>query len=81
MINQLIAKILPFFPERMVWIFSKRYISGQYITDALIESRKLNEQGVLVTVDLLGEYISINGIILSALLMYFNVVRAAGVAA
>ena len=58
MINQLIAKILPFFPERMVWIFSKRYISGQYITAALIESRKLNEQGVLVTVDLLGEYIS-----------------------
>ena len=57
MINQLIAKLLPFIPERIVWIFSKRYISGQSISDALAESRKLNLQGVLVTVDLLGEYI------------------------
>ncbi len=58
MINQLIAKMLPYFPERIVWVFSKRYISGQYISDALAESRKLNQQGVLVTVDLLGEYIT-----------------------
>ena len=58
MINQLIAKMLPYFPERIVWVFSKRYISGQYISDALVESRKLNQQGVLVTVDLLGEYIT-----------------------
>jgi len=57
MINQLIAKILPLLPERIVWIFSKRYISGKYITDALAESRKLNSEGALVTVDLLGEYI------------------------
>lgn len=57
MINKLIAKILPYFPERIVWIFSKRYISGQYINDALVESQKLNQSGILVTVDLLGEYI------------------------
>ena len=57
MINQLIAKMLPYFPERLVWIFSKRYISGQYINDALSESRKLNIEGALVTVDLLGEYV------------------------
>ena len=57
MINKLIAKLLPYFPQRLVWIFSKRYISGQYIEDALVESQKLNQKGVLVTVDLLGEYI------------------------
>ena len=57
MIKKLIAKILPYFPERIVWIFSKRYISGQYISDALTESRKLNQSGMMVTVDLLGEYI------------------------
>src|ERR1035437_9002876 len=58
MINQLIAKILPYFPERIVWVFSKRYISGKLITDALIESRKLNQGGIMVSVDLLGEYVN-----------------------
>jgi len=57
MINQLIAKMLPYFPERIVWIFSKRYISGQTINDALIESRKLNQNNTMVSVDLLGEYV------------------------
>ncbi len=57
MINQLIAKMLPYCPEKIVWIFSKRYISGQYINDAVNESRKLNQNGVKVSVDLLGEYV------------------------
>lgn len=57
MINKLIARTLPYIPERIVWIFSKRYISGQDITDALAESRKLNQKGILVTIDLLGEYV------------------------
>jgi len=57
MINKLIAWMLPYIPQRIVWIFSKRYISGQDISDALAESRKLNQSGIMVTVDLLGEYI------------------------
>lgn len=57
MINSLIAKILPLLPESIVWIFSKRYISGKYLSDALAASRKLNNEGFLVSVDLLGEYI------------------------
>ena len=57
MINKLIARMLPYFPEKLVWIFSKPYISGQSIDDALRESQKLNQKGMLVTVDLLGEYI------------------------
>jgi len=58
MINQLIAKMLPYFPEKLVWIFSKRYISGQTIDDALTESRKLNNNKTMVSVDLLGEYVN-----------------------
>ena len=57
MINKLIARMLPYFPQKLVWIFSKPYISGQSIEDALRESQKLNQKGMLVTVDLLGEYI------------------------
>jgi len=58
MINKLIAKILPYFPKRIVWIFGKPYISGQTIEDALNESRKLNKGGIMVSVDLLGEYVN-----------------------
>ena len=58
MINQLIARMLPYFPKRVVWIFSKRYIAGEYISDALTESRKLNLTGTMVTTDLLGEYVN-----------------------
>lgn len=58
MLNKIIAGILPFLPKQLVWVFSKKYISGKTIEDALRESRKLNDSGCMVTVDLLGEYIN-----------------------
>ena len=58
MINRAIASILPLMPKRMVWIFSKKYISGELLSDALRESKKLNLEGCSVTIDVLGEYIS-----------------------
>lgn len=50
--------MLPYFPKKFVWLFSKRYIAGKTIQDAVKESRKLNEEGIMVTVDLLGEFIT-----------------------
>lgn len=50
--------MLPYFPKSFVWIFSKRYIAGKTIQDAIRESKKLNEEGIMVTVDLLGEFIN-----------------------
>jgi proline dehydrogenase len=44
-------------PKKLVWLFSKRYIAGETIADAVKESKKLNDQGIKVTVDLLGEFI------------------------
>ncbi|ACN14358.1 PutA1 [Desulforapulum autotrophicum HRM2] len=58
MLNSLMAKLIPFFPEKLVWIFSKRYIAGIDVNDALAASRDLNNQGAMVTLDLLGEFIS-----------------------
>jgi proline dehydrogenase len=58
MFNKLIASLLPYFPKKFVWLFSKRYIAGTTIEDAIRESRKLNEEGIMVTVDLLGEFIT-----------------------
>lgn len=57
MINKLIANLLPYIPEKLVWIFSQRYIAGETIEDGLKAAHELNEKGILVTVDLLGEFI------------------------
>jgi proline dehydrogenase len=58
MINKLIARILPYFPKKLIWIVSKRYIAGEQIEDALRVSREMNKNGMLVTIDLLGENIT-----------------------
>ncbi len=56
--NKLVAAILPFMPKRLVWIFSKRYIAGKSIDDAINVSQSLNHEGYMVTIDLLGEFIT-----------------------
>jgi proline dehydrogenase len=58
MINKLIAGMLPYMPKKLVWIFSKKYIAGVTIDDAVRISKKLNAQGIKVTIDLLGEFIT-----------------------
>ncbi len=50
--------MLPYMPKSFVWIFSKRYIAGKKIEDAIRVSKELNSQGIKVTVDLLGEFIT-----------------------
>jgi len=57
MFNKMIAGILPYMPKKLVWLFSKRYIAGEKLDDALREARKLNAEQTMVTVDILGEYI------------------------
>ncbi len=49
--------MLPFMPKKLVWLFSKRYIAGETIEDAIRVSKELNVQGIKVTIDLLGEFI------------------------
>ena len=56
--NRLVAAILPYMPKSLVWIFSRRYIAGQTINDAVNVSGKLNKEGYMVTIDLLGEFIT-----------------------
>ncbi len=58
MINRLIAAVLPYMPKRLVWIFSKKYISGENLADAIRESEKINGEGCAVTIDILGEFIT-----------------------
>lgn len=54
----MIASVIPYFPKKFVWFFSKKYIAGETIEDAIKASRSLNECAVSITVDLLGEFIT-----------------------
>jgi proline dehydrogenase len=58
MFNKLIVWLLPFMPKKLVWIFSKKYIAGKKIEDAIRVAKQLNSQGIKVTIDLLGEFIT-----------------------
>jgi len=57
MFNKLIAAILPYFPKKFVWLFSKPYIAGETVEDAIKASKDLNADGCMVTIDILGEFI------------------------
>jgi len=58
MLNKIIANILPYMPKKLIWVFSKRYIAGETLEDGLLASKLLNEKGIEVTIDILGEFIT-----------------------
>lgn len=58
MLNKMIAHTLPLLPKELIWYFSKTYIAGETVADAIRVSKDLNSSGASVTVDLLGEFIS-----------------------
>lgn len=53
----MIAAMLPYLPKKLIWVFSKRYIAGESVDDAIRVARELNSKGVKVTLDILGEFI------------------------
>jgi len=57
MFNKMIAGMLPYMPKKLVWLFSKEYIAGETIEDALKVSKQLNNEGIMTTIDVLGEFI------------------------
>lgn len=58
MFNKLIAGMLPYLPGKLVWMFSKQYIAGETVESAIAHSKKLNDQGIMTTIDILGEFIT-----------------------
>jgi proline dehydrogenase len=57
MFNKFIAALLPYLPKKFVWIFSRPYISGVTVEDAMRASKELNIINIKVTLDVLGEFI------------------------
>lgn len=77
MLNKMIAGILPHMPKKIVWLFSKEYIAGETLEQAIVNARKLNAEGILTTIDVLGEFISTLGEAEANKKEYLEVIEAA----
>jgi proline dehydrogenase len=55
MLDRAIVRVLPVVPRSVVRRISDRYIAGTTIADACRVVRKLNDQGKMATIDVLGE--------------------------
>ncbi len=53
--NKIIVAIVQLMPKAMVGFFSKRYIAGETLDNAVELVKKLNEKGIYATIDVLGE--------------------------
>ncbi|NDY73251.1 proline dehydrogenase [Desulfobacter hydrogenophilus] len=57
MLHKIISRTLPYFPPKLIWQFSKSYIAGETSQDAINASKALNRENIMVTLDILGEFI------------------------
>lgn len=56
MFNRWLVGLLAYLPKDVVWIFSKRYIAGKELKDAVRVTKKLNSLNIKASMDLLGEF-------------------------
>ncbi len=55
LVNKLLVATIPVIPRRIVRMFAGRYIAGEEIPDAVAVVRRLNGEGAMATLDVLGE--------------------------
>lgn len=55
--NAVVSKTIMHVPGPIVGHFAKGYIAGNTLADSIAVSKKLNEQGAMATIDILGEFI------------------------
>ncbi len=73
LLNEIIVRTLPLIPKKIVRHFASRYIAGEKLEDAIEVVRKLNQQGKLTTIDVLGENITNENEAIEALKIYKRV--------
>jgi proline dehydrogenase len=56
--NRILVFFVGLLPRKIVFFFAKRYIAGVNLQDAVDYVKKLNEKGILATMDVLGESIT-----------------------
>ena len=57
LLNKIIVAVVQMMPRSLVWVFSKKYIAGQTLNDAVELVKNLNKKGIYATIDVLGEAI------------------------
>jgi proline dehydrogenase len=55
--NKLVVWTLPVVPKSIVGFFSKKYIAGSTLEEAITRIKEFNHKGIMATVDILGEEI------------------------
>ena len=55
--HNLLVKTVQTMPENVVWLFSKKYIAGKTLQNAVDTVKDLNSKGIYATLDVLGESI------------------------
>jgi proline dehydrogenase len=58
LLDRALVRVLPAVPKPVVQLFSSRYIAGATLDDAIRVVRGLNAEGMLATIDVLGEEIA-----------------------
>ncbi len=58
LLDRAIVRLLPAVPKPVVQLFSSRYIAGPTLEDAVATVRRLNDEGMVATIDVLGEEIT-----------------------
>ena len=56
--DQLVSKTIMHVPGPIVSVFARKYIAGEVLDDALNLTRKFNAEGLMATIDVLGEFIT-----------------------
>lgn len=74
--DKLVVLSLPFAPKALVKKFAWRYVAGESLEEMLDTVRKLNGQGIMATIDVLGEFIHYPSEAQQAAALYKSVLEA-----
>ncbi len=56
--TSLVVRTLPLMPKAVVWRVARRYVAGPSLADAVATVRRLQGEGAMSTIDVLGEEVS-----------------------
>ena len=76
MFHSLVARSLPLVPKPIVRRVSQRYIAGETLSDAVATVRGLNGEGLMATLDILGESVHERALVEQALRDYVAALHA-----
>jgi proline dehydrogenase len=58
LLDKLVVMTLPLAPKVLVWRFARRYVAGESVAEMLDTVRRFNADGMMATIDVLGEFIN-----------------------